>query len=563
VLRSALNDTITQTWVDTCDPDSIKIQLPNELHRSAVRGSEIGHQDVLDTHLQVVPHSAPKRSDSPESVQPPVNFCSVLFLSQGFAVHRGLYHEEAAHQLRARIDPPTKITEVSRRNKKKKHRVVEEDFIVEDEDDGAQHIEPPVSAHVLWRRKQAASRNELNWTVDHRLAVRQLNDVHATDVVDVEEIIEEASQLLRMSTKPSVPMRTLRELGTGVLNVDDVQGATARLASLGDIKPEQGRVKNEDEDENVDDDHDATFTAVSSLGAASLDLLGLHGTGNLSDCVEQVRSLWLPSGESQIPDETHAMRDQHATRMATEVTLATQLLRIGTHDDDEDPESQRQTQAWDLPIRSPPGALSSQLMSSQPSTRANTPALPTPSASGANSTITASSRALNASSHISRLSAYTTFATPPAQTSLLRSLNRVLSHWTPGADPAEYDWLSATHQLSQRDDTAEGDEEMTEKERLRLQKRAERYVRRQRKEAEESRRMQLLSSQVPEVVSASQPAQPRGAAQVDSQGAAGGSQSQSFGGSFGPSQSFGAASQVVPGRHGGRPPARKKRKSGF
>ena len=208
MLRSALDDTITQMWVDTSDPDSNKIQLPKELHCSAVLGSEVGHRDILDMHLQVVPNYAPKRSESPESVQPPVNFCSVLFLCQGFAVHRGLYHEAAARQLRARIDPPTKITEISRRNKKKKHRVVEEDFIVEDEDDGSQHIEPPVSAYVLWRRKQAASRNELNWTVYHRLAVRQLNDMHATDVVDVEEIIEEASQLLRMSTKPSVPMRT-------------------------------------------------------------------------------------------------------------------------------------------------------------------------------------------------------------------------------------------------------------------------------------------------------------------------------------------------------------------
>jgi hypothetical protein len=89
-----------------------------------------------------------------------------------------------------------------------------------------------------------------------------------------------------------------------------------------------------------------------------------------------------------------------------------------------------------------------------------------------------------------------------------------------------------------------------------MQRRTERYVRRQRREAEETARLQLLSSQAPEIVVGSQPGR---LVRALSQHAAGGADSQSQ------SQSQGrlVASQVLTGPHGGRKPAKKKRKSGF
>ena len=92
-----------------------------------------------------------------------------------------------------------------------------------------------------------------------------------------------------------------------------------------------------------------------------------------------------------------------------------------------------------------------------------------------------------------------------------------------------------------------------------MQRRAERHIRRQRKEAAASQAAQMASSQAPEIaISASQPQVGR-VGKMESQpvGVTASSQSQGLG--------FGApsASQVVPGRFGGRPPAKKKRKQGF
>jgi RNA polymerase I-specific transcription initiation factor RRN6 len=188
------------------------------------------------------------------------------------------------------------------------------------------------------------------------------------------------------------------------------------------------------------------------------------------------------------------------------------------------------------------------------SSQIQSPGLPTPSATstGPRSTATGSTHTTALSSQeLTRLSRYTSFTKPP-QSALPRRLRRVLTHWTPGTDPSTYDWQSATRSIEYGIDEAEH-EEMTEKERKRFQRAAERHLRRQRREAEESQRQQLLNSQAPEIFSTSQPLfQPKAESQreYESQGA-GSSQMQGM-----------PASQILPGRLGGRPPI-KKRKYGF
>jgi RNA polymerase I-specific transcription initiation factor RRN6 len=100
----------------------------------------------------------------------------------------------------------------------------------------------------------------------------------------------------------------------------------------------------------------------------------------------------------------------------------------------------------------------------------------------------------------------------------------------------------------------EADNDLTEKERAQMQKRALRHIKRQRKEAAASQAQQLASSQAPAILTASQPER------ASTMGSArnlviGSSQSNGMG--------VAAASQVMPGRFGGKPPPRKKRKSGF
>jgi RNA polymerase I-specific transcription initiation factor RRN6 len=230
-----------------------------------------------------------------------------------------------------------------------------------------------------------------------------------------------------------------------------------------------------------------------------------------------------------------------ASSIAADLILACNVLRVEETEPKlepagQDPESQTQ-EPW----------------SSQPTFSQQTSALPTPSITP--SITTASSHPSSfAAPELLRLSKYTTFS-KPVPTILPRSLRRVLAHWKPGAQPDDYDWLSTSRNLTQKDNEEE-DEGMPERERKRLQRRADRHIRRQRKEAAASEAMQLASSQAPAIFSASQPM----AVQVESQPSAVAQSSQMTirGGPY-----AGATSQVVAGRFGGRPPAKKKRKQGF
>ena len=154
---------------------------------------------------------------------------------------------------------------------------------------------------------------------------------------------------------------------------------------------------------------------------------------------------------------------------------------------------------------------------------------------------------------MARLSRYTSFSPKGFPLPMPLRLNKVLAHWNPSEDPVTYDWRSTSRRFAQFDDDQGEDDEITEKERLRLRQRKERHLRRERREAEESQLQEVLSSQAPAIVSAASQPTPRAQSQheaVESQ-------------DTGASQGQVPASQVLPGRHGGRPPPRKKRKSGF
>ncbi|TKA73943.1 hypothetical protein B0A49_03153 [Cryomyces minteri] len=166
-----------------------------------------------------------------------------------------------------------------------------------------------------------------------------------------------------------------------------------------------------------------------------------------------------------------------------------------------------------------------------------------------------------------RLRQYTTFskATPPPP--LPKPLSTVLSHWTLGADPAEYDWAATRQALESESRTAN---EMSEAERARIARKAAKLLKRQRRETAAAEAATAASQQGP-VVMASQPVGPSGRWSSPAPLDAG---SQLVGPGVQSSQLTQSqrlpASQVEPGRHGGRQrhtargaPAKKKRAEGF
>ncbi|KAK5168281.1 uncharacterized protein LTR77_006850 [Saxophila tyrrhenica] len=453
-------------------------------------------------------------------------------------------------------------------------RVANDDFMVDDDDveiaaESAQ-LARPQSAYVQRRRAEALPTTGDEWTIGYKLSVRQLNDVDVSQVTNVDEVLEETRDALRNENSVhDTPLKTIRELTDGELTISNLGRSNQQLNSLKVIAVNGMRG-----DAEVDEPRRRpTLCPVAPPPALELPANAHSEPFSVYDqAAQKVFTSHLPD---DLPELVRHTREHLAQRMGVELALASQVFRLESAEPVEEPEQEPQSQEWKLPLRSAPASysqqpgptidakFSSQLQGSSQSQvcpELQPPPLPTPSASTSapqSSATGTSYSTAQTSQSLARLSRYTAFTNATTTPTLPRRLNRVLTHWNLGDNPSTYDWRTTSHTISQNENAGLSNEDMTERERQRVQRRAERNLRRQRREAEESQKQQALSSQAPYVVSASQP---RAAAQAMSQGTQRvkvGSQSQ------GMSQEQMVASQVLPGRHGGRGPARKKRKSGF
>lgn len=379
--------------------------------------------------------------------------------------------------------------------------------------------------------------------------------------MSVEELASEIATLLESENLESFgPMRTLYSTTQAEIIIDGVQEASALLQTAFEAI---GHGANLDDTETRDHEHEHKFRGdIVRIIPDGLTTDGKTITENessLASAHDQLISSWVTSLSTNVPGWVRLAKADIARRMAAEIFLAAHSLRVQEVKravvQESQEETQTQEQTWDLPLRvsgpfpqtQPPSSRTARYLSQHS-------ALPTPSPTATPSVITASSgSSLTAAPELHRLSKYTTFERPTPMV-LPRPLVKVLSHWDVGKDPSDYDWLSASRHLTQQEEN-ETEHDLTERERKRMQRRAERHILRQRKEAAASRASRLTSSQATEIMSASQPS----ALKVESQPSEMPASSQSQG----LSRSAVAASQVMPGRFGGRPPPRKRRKQGF
>lgn len=546
ILRCATGSSITQFGLSFKHPNSIQVQQP----RSFDLGPSSG---LVECHLE----HAPFFEDTEGNDDLTRAFFNLYILRKDGSLLQSLY-ESFGNQCSVPIDPPPLWTTNATKRKKTLKTLL--GGFLEDRGGVETSWRPPASKYIHKRQQQDRSRSSDDWTISYERTVKRLNEPPALDLTDMEEVIEEVSARLQEYGSEGIsPMRSLWEIADAAVAVSDIEGASSRLEGLHSHPVQNETVKDEDRD-TARDGPDTKLTIVHIAASAANDMLGLKGLDTPREAIQTVRNTFSAHQGGSSPESSMYARDLLINRLAAEVTLGSQCLMVQDVRTGEEAVSQSQSRAWDLPVRPTPTEEMSQgekTADDYARSRSQTPALPAPSASA--STITGFSHPSSfAAPEVGQLSKYTTFAKDPPS-ALPRTLNKVLSHWTIGTDPAEYDWQSTARQVLRRNDEEAGDDEMTEKERRQMQRRTERYIRRQRREAEESQRQQMLSSQAPEVVSASQPAQRQELRRVESQASAGAA--------IGSSQSHGlsqmVASQVVPGRHGGRPPPKKKRKSGF
>ncbi|KAK5734865.1 hypothetical protein LTR17_008637 [Elasticomyces elasticus] len=466
-----------------------------------------------------------------------LRFASLVSHSKDLRLQECLYVSIPSGTLDSNVVPPTWTGKLpASATRLRKERFVVDDDDVDDAIASKPFREAPLSFYQQRKRSQAPVRTGLAWTISLERTAQAMIDNAAQQTVAIDDVLETAEVILReRRTDEALPYRTLHDYAQGALVCQDLDDATAKLNSLASIEPAPREASQDD----VTDDQPKSKLALHTLQPSEY-LAGMYA--------EMVRN-WITPLSPGVPGRIRLAKEQLVRQAAAEVTLASRIIRTQIAEPEVQPATQQSQESFDIPVRA--GPSSSQLPGSS-QTASQQSVLPTPSPTATPSVTTGSSHVSTFTApEITRLSQYTTFSRP-APPALPRSLAKVLDHWHIGADPADYDWRATSRRVAEHE--VEADEQMTEKDQERVRRRAEKHLRRQRREAAASEAARVATSQALEIVSASQPQHvPR----VESQptGAVDSSQSQGLG--------IGAASQVVPGRFGGRPPPKKKRKQGF
>ncbi|RMZ10491.1 hypothetical protein D0862_03251 [Hortaea werneckii] len=485
--------------------------------------------------------------------KPATAFYNSFALDHALCLRRQLLSAYSYSKSGHRVTPPTWK---SRLSTKSSTRLPKEEFVLDDEEDAVED-EPrktrPTSAFVLHRKILTSSRNRSGWTVPFEFTAQNLNKRLSELSLDI--FVNASTNVLRQQNPDTViPSQTLRDLREGAVTVSDIEAMSSQLQDLA-----VAGIKNQEMKSEAPEEHNLQLVLRHVRNHNVPNSQADRSELNLTDVYNQMIDDYISPLPPTISGRTRLAKENLMRSAAADVVLASGFICTEEPDQPTQELQGSQQQSWELPVRFGADVASSQLLpssqaydSSSQVQHSQRSILPTPSPSATPSVTTASSGTSIFAPEVSRLARITSFS-KPAPSALPRSLRNVLAHWSPDEDPDNYNWMKTSRRIRHADEAFDDEAGMTEKERLRLQRRAERHIRRQRKEAAASQAAQIASSQAPEIaISASQPR----ADKVESQpvGLAASSQIQDRG--------VPSASQMVPGRFGGRP-AKKKRKQGF
>lgn len=391
--------------------------------------------------------------------------------------------------------------------------------------------------------------NTLKSARDNWMMLYELSHARTTGAASQTEEFSHILARIKQSLEPAEDYfneghKLLSELCEKQILIPDIDQAAVEFKDMVNSAPQQDVALPEN-------DSKLSLTKVADSMALNA---GLHKDMDPTSVYDSIIAHWLAPLSQTVPGRVRLIKEQLARRVAAEVCLASHVLRKPALE----PAVKESQPAGIQNVGTPAPSQSYFTQSS----------LPTPSPTATPSVTTAASLSSHpstlASPEFTRLQRYTTFASEKSTPAPLpKPLMNTLAHWTLGGNPDEYDWLAV--QREQERKAEEEDEDLTPRERARLKRRAEKLLLKQRRESQKASAMDLANSQVPGIVSASQPVLatpsrseapniPQSARAV-SQGTPLLASSQAQPNTF--------ASQVQPGRFGGKPAKKKRRVVGF
>ncbi|KAI4729174.1 hypothetical protein E4T49_02974 [Aureobasidium sp. EXF-10728] len=381
-----------------------------------------------------------------------------------------------------------------------------------------------------------------NWTMLYELAHARATSA-TSQPEDFSRMIVRVEQALEVPETAENGHKLLSELYDDQVLVPDIDQAAAEFKDM-----ISSRSQLEEDPEHAD-----RSLQLAPIGSNFALNLGLESDMDLTAVYDTIVTHWLTPLSQTVPGRVRLVKEQLARRIAAGICLASHVLRQPLVKPTEE-ETAAETQATE-------DAFSSQMDFPQSS-------LPTPSPTATPSLTTVTSLSSHpstlVSSEFARLQRYTRFSSEKSTPAPLpKGLTNTLAHWTLGGSPDEYDWLVVQRQQEKR--AEEEDEDLTPRERARLKRRAEKLLLKQRRESQKASAMDLANSQVPGIISASQPAfatpSRSEAPNVPHSARAASQGTQLLASSQAQPNTF--TSQVQPGRFGGKPAKKKRRVVGF
>lgn len=431
------------------------------------------------------------------------------------------------------------------RHRLRRRKPLDDDHTETDESSARRplHRARPASSFTMHRIEYAKASADRDRTVELQQIGQALDSPTGTgDPHDMTSVLQFAKASFETNDLlGGAVAKSLFDIHQENLMLSDVDGTTALLEELlssADLKHPALSGEN---------GTTATLTVVQ-LADFTQAVRRLVHDGSPSELYDAIVSDWIKSLAPDIPGEVRLAKDTLARQITAEVSLSSHIIRrrqiveavdenivtsqadVASEASDKfqrhrqsDKERNHQTSLPDITV-----------FGSRTSSRA-----PSVTTSASRSSSIDEPIGYNLSSYI--------VCTKPLPTSIPHPLRRVLRHWDVGTDPMDYDWRARSQRVTRQAEEEELGSQLTERERARLQRKAEKLIRRQEREAATSLSQQLASNQAPELIlSASQPIPDRTV----------------------PTSSLeqimpSAASQATVGRHSTRPVKKKKRKQGF
>ncbi|KAI9691851.1 MAG: hypothetical protein M1822_007923 [Bathelium mastoideum] len=522
-------------------------------------------------------------------------FYKVLIQQSNLSVRSLLYRVVSGAQGQSKMLGPVQSLKIQQPTWKRLHslsaqRLLMEEFAVPDGllmDDDEDVVKPYKSPH--WRQwlnqflradeSQADKLLESPASKYTRLYARILADAGTSTQLQNSLTRIRAEAIQRDQGIGASVVKLWSDYLTLLPRVDNINEITSML---------QGHLRSQHEAIRAADESSLQVIASISGNTLNLSLGAPRGTPDLSTAYTEMKTNWIDPMAANISELSFPASDRTAKSIAAEVymatlyTLSSKPNQKESQSQDGDPGDQSSTAGsgqFILPMRSSPQSVAerpvSQALAPQ---NTSSSSISQPNVSNGHSGSVELSPTTDPSAI--RLSRYVHMDSPPPQ--LPARLSKILAHWEIGLDPAEYNWEATSERM--RTVTRHGLQE-AEEQRIReeeQQKRKERLLRKVGRKADgESHEQPRPSKQRVERGFASsqpkttgrgfdRPDEPRGADSSQQIAIPSSTQAMSIATQQSQSQSqsqaqeqrpsLAVASQVEPGRFGGRGPLAVKKK---